>query len=309
MYKLAQPELWTGRVDSETDESQFRYFQTVNFRNINDHFNESRQGIGLLGYAVDKGVELNKGRLGAKEGPDAIKKILANLPDLRKSNVYDYGNVEDDHDTLEETQKEFAQYVATSIQRHKQTFLLGGGHDIAYAQYLGVREAHSEASLGVINIDAHFDTRLEPQSTSGTSFRQILEQDQKADYLVLGIQQSGNTQGLFDYAEEKDIGFVYADELLHQISPPIKDKVERFIHDHDVIMFTICMDVIDSAFAPGVSANGVLGLFPHIVLELAKRIIPNEKVSTISIAETNPKYDVDNRTAKLSANFLHHFIL
>src|SRR5699024_7911761 len=148
--------------------------------------------------------------------------------------------------------------------------------------------------LGVINIDAHFDTRLEPQSTSGTSFRQILEQDQKADYLVLGIQQSGNTQGLFDYAEEKDIGFVYADELLHQISPPIKDKVERFIH---------------SAFAPGVRANSVLGLIPHIVLELAKRIISNEKVSTISIAETNPKYDVDNRTAKLSANFLHHFIL
>src|SRR5699024_12357251 len=39
----------------------------------------------------------------------------------------------------------------------------------------------------------------------------------------------------------------------------------------------ICMDVIDSAYAPGVSANAVLGLFPHIVLELAKRIIPNEK--------------------------------
>lgn len=97
--------------------------------------------------------------------------------------------------------------------------------------------------------------------------------------------------------------------MLHQISPPIKDKVERFVHDHDVIMFTICMDVIDSAFAPGVSANGVLGLSPHIVLELAKRIIPNEKVPTISIAETNPKYDVDNRTAKLSANFLYHFIL
>ncbi|MBU5910620.1 arginase family protein, partial [Vibrio cholerae O1] len=69
-----------------------------------------------------------------------------------------------------------------------------------------------------------------------------------------GIQQGGNTQGLFDYAEEKEIGFVYAEELLHQISPPVKDKVERFIHNHDVIMFTICMDVIDSAYAPGVSA-------------------------------------------------------
>ncbi|MCE5130120.1 formimidoylglutamase [Staphylococcus saprophyticus] len=309
MYKLAQRDLWTGRIDSETDESQFRHFQTINFRNIEDDDNESRHGVGILGYAVDKGVELNKGRIGAKEGPNAIKKTFANLPVIRQCNVYDYGNVEHDHDRLEETQQEFAHYVAKSIKKHNQTFLLGGGHDIAYAQYLGTREAYPDASIGVINIDAHFDTREESGSTSGTSFRQILEEDENTDYLVLGIQQGGNTRALFDYAETKGIGYVYSEELLHQISPPIKDKVERFVHDHDVIMFTICMDVIDSAFAPGVSANGVLGLSPHIVLELAKRIIPNEKVPTISIAETNPKYDVDNRTAKLSANFLYHFIL
>lgn len=309
MYKLAQRDLWTGRIDSETDESQFRHFQTINFRNIEDDKNESRHGVGILGYAVDKGVELNKGRIGAKEGPNVIKKTFANLPVIRQCNVYDYGNVEHNHDRLEETQQEFAHYVAKSIKKHNQTFLLGGGHDIAYAQYLGTREAYPDASIGVINIDAHFDTREESGSTSGTSFRQILEEDENTDYLVLGIQQGGNTRALFDYAETKGIGYVYSEELLHQISPPIKDKVERFVHDHDVIMFTICMDVIDSAFAPGVSANGVLGLSPHIVLELAKRIIPNEKVPTISIAETNPKYDVDNRTAKLSANFLYHFIL
>ncbi|RIP20891.1 formimidoylglutamase, partial [Staphylococcus gallinarum] len=196
----------------------------------------------------------------AKEGPYTIKKTFANLPVIRQCNVYDYGNVEHNHDRLEETQQEFAHYVAKSIKKHNQTFLLGGGHDIAYAQYLGTREAYPDASIGVINIDAHFDTREESGSTSGTSFRQILEEDENTDYLVLGIQQGGNTRALFDYAETKGIGYVYSEELLHQISPPIKDKVERFVHDHDVIMFTICMDVIDSAFAPGVSANGVLGL-------------------------------------------------
>ena len=55
----------------------------------------------------------------------------------------------------------------------------------------------------MINIDAHFDTRAEQQSTSGTSFRQILEEDDNTDYLVLGISQGGNTQSLFDYAKEK----------------------------------------------------------------------------------------------------------
>ena len=56
----------------------------------------------------------------------------------------------------------------------------------------------------MINIDAHFDTRAEQQSTSGTSFRQILEEDDNTDYLVLGISQGVIRKSLFDYAKEKD---------------------------------------------------------------------------------------------------------
>lgn len=311
MYQQAEPSLWTGRLDSETDAKQFRHFQTIQFNDLRQVELASKQkGVGILGYAIDKGVELNKGRVGAKEGPNAIKKAFAGLPDLNQcEQIVDYGNVEHDHDALIDTQKEFAELAAKSIHNHKQTFLLGGGHDIAYAQYLATRQVYPNESIGVINIDAHFDTRDEGESTSGTSFRQILEQDDNADYMVLGISQGGNTQGLFDYAKEKGVSFVYADELLHQVSPPIKDMIERFIHDHDVVMFTICMDVVDSAFAPGVSAPAVLGIYPHTVFELAKRIVPSEKVKSVSIAEMNPKYDQDNRTAKLIANLVHHFLL
>ncbi|WP_145350247.1 formimidoylglutamase [Staphylococcus capitis] len=311
MYRLAEPDLWKGRLDSETDSRQFRHFQTVKFGDLTKvEKTNNPKGVGILGYAVDKGVELNKGRVGAKEGPNKIKQALAGLPDLNQcEELIDYGNVEHDHDSLIDTQQEYAELAAKSIQNHKQTFLLGGGHDIAYAQYLATRKVYPNESIGVINIDAHFDTRDEGESTSGTSFRQILDQDDNADYMVLGISQGGNTQGLFDYAKEKNVQYVYADELLHQVSPPIKDMIEHFIHDHDVIMFTVCMDVVDSAFAPGVSAPAVLGIYPHTVFELAKRIIPSEKVASISIAEMNPEYDLDNRTAKLVANLVHHFLI
>ena len=204
MYRLAERDLWTGRLDSETDVKQFRHFQTVKFGDLSKvEKSGTRKGVGILGYAVDKGVELNKGRVGAKEGPNAIKKAFAGLPDLNQcEELVDYGNVEHDHDALIDTQKEYAELAAKSIQNHKQTFLLGGGHDIAYAQYLATRKVYPNESIGVINIDAHFDTRDEGESTSGTSFRQILEQDDNADYMVLGISQGGNTQGLFDYAKE-----------------------------------------------------------------------------------------------------------
>ena len=42
-------------------------------------------------------------------------------------------------------------------------------------------------------------------------------------------------------------------------------------------MFTISMDAIDSAFAPGVSEPTVLGLNPHSVFDIGKRVILSEK--------------------------------
>ena len=80
--------------------------------------------MGLLGYAIDKGVELNKGRR-CKEGPNAIKRAFAGLPDLNQcEEIIDYGNVEHNHELLIDTQREFADLAAKSIKRHKQTFYL-----------------------------------------------------------------------------------------------------------------------------------------------------------------------------------------
>lgn len=37
--------------------------------------------------------------------------------------------------------------AAKSIANHRQTFLLGGGHDIAYAQYLATRKVYQHNLL------------------------------------------------------------------------------------------------------------------------------------------------------------------
>ena len=50
-----------------------------------------------------------------------------------------------------------ARLSAKVIKQHKQAFLIGGGHDM-HIQYLATREVYSDASIGIINIDAHFDT-------------------------------------------------------------------------------------------------------------------------------------------------------
>lgn len=66
---------------------------------------------------------------------------------------------------------------------------------------MATREVYSDASIGIINIDAHFDTRPDEPPTSGTMFREILDNDENVDYLVLGLAQGGNTRALYDYAK------------------------------------------------------------------------------------------------------------
>lgn len=48
-----------------------------------------------------------------------------------------------------------------------------------------------------------------------------------------------------------------------------------------------------------------MGFSPDIVLETLQLIIESKKLISLDIAEMNPKYDIDNHTAKLAASLIH----
>lgn len=300
MYERADQSRWHGRLDSSEDRRFFRQFQVVQFGDAQAPLLTS--DVSILGYAVDKGVELNKGRKGAVEGPVVIRQAFAGLPVVDERTIVDYGDVTHTSAALETTQQEYGALAARVMKQSRFTFLIGGGHDIAYAHYLALKENHPHSRIGLINIDAHFDNRTEDFSTSGTTFKQVAAE---ADYLTIGVQPGGNTKGLFDEADAAGAQYVCADEVMREL--PV-ETIQQFIDAHDVILLTLCMDVIDSAFAPGVSAPAVLGLTPHVVMQLLQHITASHKVTALSIAEMNPIYDVDQRTAKLIAHLMHRII-
>ena len=65
-------ECWTGRIDPEAD--ALRWHQC-----IQPLAADSTPGIALLGFACDEGVRRNQGRVGAAEGPVALRRALANV--------------------------------------------------------------------------------------------------------------------------------------------------------------------------------------------------------------------------------------
>ncbi len=315
MYTKGDEQLWTGRIDDTEKKEHFRNFQVVdvvdlegiNEKNDNEQIKEhtAQYDVGILGYAVDRGVYLNQGRIGAKQGPDAIRGKFGNLALMNDITIGDFGNISTDETYVENVQTEYADMIEKTHPLAKFHMLLGGGHDISYAHYKGLRQLYPHQSIGVINIDAHFDLRDANQATSGTGFKQIIDEDPDAGYLVLGIQQAGNTQHLFNIAKERGVEYVLAE---HIDQDSTNESIASFIDKYDVIMLTLCLDVIDSAYAPGVSAPCSFGLSPKQVLRLILEVLKHDKTQHISIAEMNPEYDIDGRTAKMVGHIMFRML-
>ncbi|MGG4498359.1 formimidoylglutamase [Brevibacillus reuszeri] len=306
-------DVWTGRTDHTQRRSSFRYHQIVENIELEQLTKYHAPTCAIVGFECEEGVRRNQGRLGAAKAPNAIRQALASLPWklAEQQQLIDVGNVSCLDDALEKAQEELGQAVATLFSKSVTPIILGGGHETLYGHYIGVR-AHigKDATLGIINIDAHFDLRsYETQPSSGTMFRQILEQDHNSHYFVLGIQRFGNTQELFDKADELGVRYVYEEDMSDARMSEIASELNEFIERHDYVMLTLCTDVLNAAFAPGVSAPSPFGLSPATVRSLIRTVAAHKKTLSFDICEVNPVLDENGRTVKLGAYLTNEAIM
>lgn len=303
IYKLPKSQLWHGRIDSETDPDSFRFHQVVQCLSSEDVPN-SDSTFSIIGFECEEGVRRNKGRLGAAKAPDEIRKLLSPLPYQLEHphQTVDVGNVVCKSDQLEKAQQELGDHIERLLAKSHTPIILGGGHETLYGHYLGARKfIGPDAKLGLINIDAHFDMREAEQPSSGTMFRQILEDDQNAGYLVLGIQPFGNTKALFSKATELGCQYILAENLASDDSAETNQTIDAFCSQYDYVLLTLCTDSIVASAAPGVSATSPLGLEPFLVRRLLRYIAAKDNVYSFDISEVNPLLDENEKTVKLAA--------
>lgn len=309
---------WVGRVDGDVDRDAFRIHQIVKCINLNDKldFSKKLNGFCIIGYVCDEGVLRNLGREGASKGYEVVKNELSNLPVSfsEEVSIYDGGYVCCKDKDMEQAQHDLSVAVINAYKLGLFPIVIGGGHDVAYGSYLGISKSlRSDEKFGIINFDAHFDLReSKGKGNSGTMFSQISEECQKKErdfnYIVVGIQKSGNTVSLFNKADKLGVKYIFAKDLEFYNLKNVKQKIDAFIKPLDKVYMTICLDVFSSAFAPGVSAPQPFGLKPEIVMTLMKYVLHSQKVVNFDIAEISPRFDNDNQTAKLAAIFIYALI-
>lgn len=319
IYQPSQP--WQGRNDGDEANVQ-RWHQIINYIYINKEnikfYSNKNFKVALLGFCSDEGVRRNQGRMGAKDGPAAIRKACSSFPvHFEKIQLLDVGDVICDDGNLETAQTMLGGKIQQLMSDHFFPIVLGGGHETAFANFCGIQQIQkNNNTFGVINFDAHFDLRHIDQqvgATSGTGFWQM-EQITKNnninfEYLAIGIQQCSNTKKLFQTANAFGVSYILAEDFNEAQYEQISQSLNHILEKSSLIQLSIDMDVFNAANAPGVSAPAFNGILPNTIFKrLLRRIIQSGKVASIDIAEVNPTYDIDNRTARLAASLIFDIV-
>ena len=303
---MSAVEGWSGRVDLPEDASTRRWHQWVRAPQA-----DGAPGVAVLGFACDEGVRRNHGRTGAMEGPAALRKMLSNLPVLDEAPLYDAGTVACTDGDLEGAQLRYAKTLAALLDAGHLPIGLGGGHEIAFASWLGLARHLRDARprVAIVNIDAHFDLRRQEQASSGTPFLQAIEDARERglplEYLVYGISAASNTRVLFDTADALGVHYVRDDELGPLELPARIAGLQAKLAHADVVYLTICLDALPPATAPGVSAPSARGVPLEVVEPLLDAIAATGKVKAMDVAELSPPHDRDHATARVAARLVH----
>lgn len=316
-YQHANLDLWQGRIDSEDQYDSFRWHQIIERLDLDNDIDIASSDLCFvfIGYQIDEGVRINKGRIGAADGPDKVRELLCNRPCSfsRQVHLYDGGNVQLDT-SVEAAQQYLSKLVKKCLDKNYFPIVIGGGHDVAYGTLSGVL-AHSipiEKSVASINFDAHFDMRDAKQSTSGTMFRQVYtdlsSRNLAFNHMTVGVQKSNNTMSLFKFASQIESPYILAGDFSHDRRADLYKTIHQFIAPSNHVYLTVCTDVFASPYAPGVSSPTPLGISPELFLVVLKDILSTNKVVAFDIAEIAPSLDTSNTTAMLGSLIIYTII-
>lgn len=280
--------------------------------------NHSNSDIIFLTSSNDEGVWRNGGRRGARFAPQAIINTFSSLNIDQKTREMSFSQKEVcQRETFSLdfslAQSQSAQQIENTLssEAYRLIIHLGGGHDHIYPLLKAFEKKGKP--IGVINIDAHLDTRVDLESHSGTPFRQFAEETEVDFTLIqIGIHSFANAESNYEKFRNKKSKMLICspqendEELLHK-------EIEKSVRETQWI-FSLDCDALESSSMQAVSAVNHRGLqlekvqrLHKIYAELARKRGQITKI--LGIYEYNPIFDdLSQKGARNLCSFLYQSI-
>ena len=266
----------------------------------------------IIGVPFEDNIDLYP--KGASEGTNAIRAISQffsgqglSKESIHQLNVLDFGDVQK-RSSYEELQNELASKITLILEKQAIPIIIGGDHSIALGTAKGIQSSKKKIDA-IVWIDAHLDLMDEyPEKqkySRATVLRRILELNLIQPSKVYFIGSRGHNLGTeeIEFIKKHNIAVLDINDCM------IKEKREKFlqkiIQNNERIYLSLDIDVLDPAFAPGVSVPEPGGLFSRELFEIIESLA--KKTLCYEIVEVNPSLDVNNLTALTTCKAIYHF--
>lgn len=256
--------------------------------------------IGLLGLPDDTGVSLNNGRPGARDGPRAFREALAKFgvsdpAGGRWPQVFDAGDVMPGGN-IHVTHQRVTEAAGAIVDAGLFPIAVGGGHDLTFP-FVRALSARARGPLAGVYADAHLDVR--ETVGSGMPFRKLVEECRVERLMVFGLLPFVNSAEHVAWFESHG-GRIAARSTGE---PDLNGFAGAF-----PTFASFDMDVLDAAYAPGVSALNPAGWTSKDAEAWVRAAGACRQVRCFDIMELNPVHDVNGQTARLAAMLFLTFL-
>jgi len=218
--------------------------------------------------------------------------------------ICDYGDVDVLWGNVDVTFERTRKKVKQILDSGAFPIALGGDHSITYPTLAAFGE-HSDKKIGVIHFDSHFDNMDEYEGERYARccpIRRIseLHNIKRSSIVQIGIRGPRNAQAGAKYARESGARvFTIRDLRERGVEQTIEEAVKTARDGTDLVYMTICIDILDAAYAPG-GALDPAGLTSYEMLNAVKKIGMNG-LCGFDVVEVYPPSDHQNATSHLAS--------
>lgn len=278
------------------------YFESL-FYNI-DRYNHSWKDIefssfdiALLGIPEDR----NTPNSGTSKAPDLIREHFYELyKPVENVRIIDLGNLRVGYE-VNDTYVALKDVVEFLKLQKVTIILLGGSSELIHPVFSAYKNNSKE--INICNIDSRLDYGDSDEFNSLSYFRKIKSESTGIDFKFTNI----GYQTYYCAQEEiNELNNEFCELIRLGIARTDITTVEPYIRDSDILLVDISS--VRSADAPGHYNSSIHGFSGEELCQIAKYSGINEKLDCFGIFEVNPDFDLNDRTSKLGAQLIWHFI-
>lgn len=263
---------------------------------------ETKPNMVIVGVEEDRAAIGNKG---CAKGPHEIRKHFYELYQGDYTvKIVDLGNIKAGS-SIQDTYAALRIVVEELIKNGIVPIIIGGGHDLSYAQYLGYENLEQKVEVAIV--DAKFDldqANAENKPIDSQTFlnKIILHQP---DYLFNLSNVAFQTYLVSKESINMYEKLFFTTQRLGAISGKL-DQAEPVLRAADMVSFDI--SAIRASEAIGNANANPNGLYGDQACQLARYAGMSDKCTSVGFYEFNPTFDPLGHTAMLVSQMIWCFV-